>query len=313
MHGFAYGIFLLARAARLKRRASVEEWVEAARTPRTHLAAAVDLAVPAEWLIKSGLVRVEGGRIALAPKLVPLSESASRPALLGIARVVLTTSPPPWLNLAVSSTEVAREYIPSGDARALQWLEPDLEKILIDVRDAARRQDSTFEEALGLAAELFVLGSLERSGADVLHVSRISDSYGYDLEAQEGERSSRIEVKAAGSTTRGTFHLSRNEFDKCRRHGSQWRLVQVVFTSEALVADRITPAHVFGVFELSSAALIATVPPDSDLPGFRWTESALVTPPKSAWRAAGITPAEGFSVPGLAELAHRSRRQQGDG
>jgi len=98
-------------------------------------------------------------------------------------------------------------------------------------------------------------------------------------------------------TTRGSFHISRNEFDQSRRHGSEWRLIQVVFSSTALVSDEISSAQVDDVLELSSDALVAAVTPDTS--EFRWTESAFVTPPSSSWTQSSIALDPTFITPGI--------------
>lgn len=295
-HGFAYGVFLLARAARIKRRRSVAEWVDAARAPDSYLSTVTDLRSPAETLIQLGLAQSDAGGITLTSSLLELSDMADRATLRGVVRLLLATRPPQWLRFAVTSAGVAREYIPSLDLAALEWLEPDLDDVLLDVHADVGTVDRTpLRKAIGDAAELLVFAALDRAGAQPVHVARLSDSYGYDIETRKPV--SRIEVKAAGATTRGSFHISRNEFDKSQRYGVEWHLVQVVFSSAALVADTVDSSHVEGVFELSSDALAATVPADS--PGFMWTESAYVTPPQTSWCTAKLTLDPDFTTPGF--------------
>lgn len=303
-HGFVFGVFLLARAARIRPRRGIAEWVEAARSPRSFLAAEVDLTRPVEALLRLRLAWSTDDGIAVDPRLLRFSDSADRATMEGVARLLLASDPPLWLTIAVTTSEVAREYIPDEDLTALRWLEPRLDDVLRGARaDLAEAAHEPLRKAIGDAAELFVLAALRRTGAQVLHVARISDRYGYDIEVREPVVR-RIEVKAAGATTRGTFHLTRNEFDKSRLHTDEWRLLQVVFTGSALIADRLDSSHVAGVFELTHDALSSLVPPDS--PTFAWNESALITAPPEAWRPAQLEIDPTFTAPGFRDISSYS-------
>jgi hypothetical protein len=296
-HGFTFGVFLLARAARVKQRRKVDEWIDAARSPQSFLAAEVDLAKPVDVLFKLRLVWSAAGGIVVESRLLGLSESADRATLHGIARLLLAADPPMWLRVAVTSAGVAREYIPEEDLVALSWLGPDLDAVLLGVRaDLTSPFQEPLRKAIGNAAELFILAALKMAGAQPLHVAKISDNYGYDIEVRVPVIK-RIEVKAAGATTRGTFHLTRNEFDKSRYHGSEWKLIQVVFSSSAMLADQLDESHIEDVFELTHDTLFALVPPDSE--NFTWNESALIKPPPAAWRPADLSMDFTFTTPGF--------------
>ncbi|MBB5807299.1 hypothetical protein F4560_007067 [Saccharothrix ecbatanensis] len=296
-HGFAFGVFLLARAARVKRRREVDEWIDAARAPRSFLSAEVDLAKPVDVLFKLRLAWSAGGGIVVESRLLSLSESADRATLHGIARLLLAADPPLWLRVAVTSAGVAREYIPEEDLVALSWLEPDLDAVLLGARaDLTSPFQEPLRKAIGDAAELFVLAALVRAGARPVHVARISDKYGYDIEAQVPVIR-RIEVKAAGTTTRGAFHLTRNEFDRSRYHGKEWELIQVVFASSAMLADQLDASHIEDVLKLTHDTLSALIPPDSA--NFTWNESALIKPPPAAWQPANLQMDVTFTTPGF--------------
>jgi hypothetical protein len=185
-HGRCIAVFLLARVAHLRVRQNVDDWIDAARSSSSFMAASVNLQQPAEALISYRLARVEKG-IQLEPALVPFTSSADRATLFGIARLLLLASPPLWLNLAVGN-EVNREYIPSWDLQELIWLEPDLDSLLLEVRMALgdRRQDDLRKE-LGSAAELLIMSALDAAGIDALHVAKISDAFGYDIECHRGD------------------------------------------------------------------------------------------------------------------------------
>ncbi|WP_198167214.1 DUF3883 domain-containing protein [Microbispora sp. ATCC PTA-5024] len=221
--------------------------------------------------------------------------------LQDVARILLAAAPPPWLRLAVSAGSVTRAYIPAEDLRALLWLEPELDRILLDAYAQLDQQDQEeIRKRVGDAAELVVLAALQRAGHRPARVSQISDSYGYDIEVR-GTSIDRIEVKAAGPTTRGTFHLTRNEYAKSLQHGQQWRLVQVVFSSAAFVADELNTSHVEGVFQLAAGTLQKVVPPDT--PQFAWEGSALLSPPDTAWCSPGLVLDPDFKCPGIRSAA----------
>jgi Domain of unknown function (DUF3883) len=282
--GRCIAVFLLARVARLKVRQNIEDWIESARSNSSFMAASVDLQQPAQALISYGLVSIEQG-IQVGPALVPFTSTADRVTLFGIARLLLLASPPLWLNLAVDN-QVKREYIPTWDMQELSWLDPDLDALLLEVRMALgdTRQDDLRKE-LGSAAELIIISALSAAGIDALHVARISDAFGYDIECHSPSID-RIEVKAASENTRGTFHLTRNEFDKSVEYPSQWRLVQVVFMNRAFVQRKLDASNVLGVFQLKTGALSRVIPADSG--AFRWTGSAEVHPMPDEWFQASI-------------------------
>jgi len=282
--GRCIAVFLLARVARLKVRQNVEEWVESARSASSFMAASVNLQQPAQALISCGLVSTGQG-IQLGSALAPFTSAADRVTLFGIARLLLLASPPLWLNLAVDN-QVKREYIPSWDLQELSWLDPDLDALLLEVRTALgdSSQDDLRRE-LGSAAELLIMSALNAAAVDALHVARISDAFGYDIECHSPSID-RIEVKAASENTRGTFHLTRNEFDKSREYPNQWRLLQVVFMNRAFVQRRLDASNVLGIFQLRTGALGKVIPADTE--AFRWTASAEVRPSPDEWFHAAI-------------------------
>ena len=210
--GRCIAVFLLVRVAHLKVRRNVEEWIESTRSTSSFMAASVNLQQPAEALTSYGLVAIGQG-IQLGPALVPFTSSADRVTLFGIARLLLLASPPLWLTLAVDN-RVKREYIPTWDLQELSWLDPDLDSLLIEVRMALgdSRQDDLRKE-LGSAAKLLIMSALDAAGIDALHVAKISDAFGYDIECHSPSID-RIEVNAASENTRGTFCLTRSEFDR---------------------------------------------------------------------------------------------------
>jgi len=295
-HGTVYGIFLLAHVAKSAPRQSLTDWVNAARARSSYLAAAVNLQEPAHSLVELKLAKIER-QVMLAPPLVALSETADRATLIGIARVLLTVSPPAWLALSITNHRVAREYIPSDDLRALEWLDPELDQVLIDVSEQLiEGKTDDLKKKFGDAGELFIMAALSDAGLRPLHVAKISDAYGYDIEVRIGAIH-RIEVKTASTNTARSFRLTRNEFEKSRLYGDQWRLIQLVFKSSALLADRLDITHVEEILELQAGALLSIVPPDTQ--HFVWKDSGVVTPEPAMWRPAKIVLDPEFSMPGF--------------
>jgi hypothetical protein len=289
-------VFLLGDTARLKERNSLEEWLQATRERSTIMSRALDLDDIAKGMLKLGLATFQD-RVGLADALVGLLGQADKTTLQAIARLLLRVSPPSWLWFAIRDGHVVREYMPTGALDILDWLEPDLDAVLVDVHEAVvGREDCSFRKAMGDAAEFFILAALEHAGAKPVHVSRLSDSYGYDIECRETEVD-RIEVKAASLTSQASFHITRNEFEKSARYGLQWRLVQVVFSSQSFMADRLEASHVISIRQLRHRVLEELVPPDT--PTFRWAESAKITPPDEAWEPAHISLNPHFSTAGF--------------
>jgi hypothetical protein len=278
--GIAHAICLLSHAATLKRRTDIDDWVSSASALSASLSVAADLRPPAEWLVHVGFVVAED-HVIIAPPLKALSGRADRSTLLAIARLTLRASPPGWLPVAVGASGVVREYIPSRDLEALLWIDPDLDALLMDVgAEIAVTRENAFKERMGAAAEALLIAAFERAGRSPLHVSKLSDAYGYDIE-MSNPAFDRVEVKAAGINTSGRFMLTRNEYNKSLSYGSQWRLVQVVFSASAFAAERLHHHHVEAVLQLKHGSVAALVPPDT--PGFVWMESAELKPDPSCW------------------------------
>ncbi|MFI2663481.1 protein NO VEIN domain-containing protein [Micromonospora carbonacea] len=293
--GATYAVLLLCHAARLAARRDVADWVRAARTHGAFVAAATDLTNPAEHLLAVRLAE-QAETILLAPPLNGIASIADGATLRHVARVLLTADPPAWLPIAVSSQEVARQYIPTADLRALEWLDPDLDDMLVSVwRAVSRPRDTEVRKRIGDAAEAVVLAALRADGRHPTHVAAISDAFGYDIELA-GPPRLRIEVKGCSANSRGTFHLSRNEYDKSRLHSAEWLLTQVVFANGAFVAPHLGPANIIGIFEISAGEIASAVPPDTAR--FAWTDSAVITPSPEAWRPASYAVAN-VILPGL--------------
>lgn len=294
--GTAHAVLMLCHAAHLAPRRNIADWVRAAGSQGGYTAAATDLTTPAERLLAAGLAK-HTEKIILEPPLAGIASIADSATLRHVARVLLTFDAPSWLRIAVSPRGVSRQYIPTADLRDLEWLDPELDEILLDVfRAVTSSRDAEIRKRIGDAAEAVVLAGLRANGQYPTHVAPISSTFGYDIEVV-GPPMRRIEVKGCSENTRGTFHLSRNEYEKSRIYGEEWVLNQVVFTSEAFISSTLKPTHIMGVFEVQARDIAVAVP--SDTVEFTWTESAMITPISAAWRPASYAVAD-FTLPGLA-------------
>lgn len=297
-HGAVYGIFLLAYAARLSPRRNLDEWIEGARATSSFLSRAIDLREPAKALIRFQLVEIRD-RVVLARPLRLLSDTADRATLLGLARLLLSVAPPIWLHLAINNNNVEREYIPTDDLEALAWLEPDLDQLLLDVHAHLDDDQQDLRKRVGDAAELFLMAAFAYAGARPVHVARLSDAYGYDIELRN-QSTERIEIKAASPKTRGRFYLSRNEYEKSYAFGDEWGLLQVIFTREAFVAERLDHTHVQEILRLRPEGIRSIVPPDTA--HFIWMESAQLVPDRNMWELASIELDPDFTLPGFQSI-----------
>lgn len=295
-HGIAHGAFLLAYTARLSPAASLDALVDTARNQQSYLASATDLEAPASGLRALNLLRCEG-RVTLDARLEALSHAADRGTMLGFARILLEGFPPVWLWSAVDRRQVLREYIPSADLEALAWLEPELDALLLGVHaklNAVRQEQ--IAKRIGDAAEEILMAAFRFEGRSPVHVARFYDGCGYDIELPTLPLD-RIEVKAASTNTRGRFRLTRNEFDQSTKFGAEWRVLQVVFTSEAFFADRVGCGHVVEIIAVSSSAVSQLAA--ADTPEFRWMESAEFAPASPDWIKVAISLDPEFSVLGF--------------
>jgi hypothetical protein len=267
------------------------------------MAGALDFDVIAAELILVGLASCYDDRMIVDPALLELSKFADRATLVAIAATLISKSPPVWLPLAVGNQKVNREFIPTKDLEDLDWIEPALDQFLLSANSLPRRRlDASFAKRLGDVAELFLLAAFDSAGARPVHVAKVSDAFGYDIECR-GIQIDRVEVKAASSRTRGSFYISRNEFDKSQIYGKEWSLIQLTFSNLAFVDDELNISHIESLRELSSEALGELIPSDTEI--FRWTESALMDVPDRYWNPVNIELDPNFVTKGVRRLHAR--------
>src|SRR5438445_9856436 len=92
-HGVCYSVLLLSSVALLAVRGGVSDWVRAAREHGAHLAAATDLASPAEALISCGLASVNEGAVVISQGLTAIAGGPSNSALRDTATLLLAVQP----------------------------------------------------------------------------------------------------------------------------------------------------------------------------------------------------------------------------
>lgn len=306
-HGAVTSAFLLANAIRYESARDFVGWVRAAQDRSAFLAAAADHEPVAKALLRSGMA-LEAERIGPSVRLRAVSERADRATLLAIAAMLLEIDPPSWLQLAVVGDDIRYEVIPSADREGMSWLDPEFEQILRDAHPSKAQSNSVLALGLGRAAELAVVAALDATGASPVHVSEISDRFGYDIESTRSTIS-RWEVKGCTELTANGFHLTRNEYEVSQRFPKEWVLVQVQFDASALVADEVNATHVTSIREVHAPMLETMVPSDSEY--FRWESSAFVSPPVGAWVSSTLLVPPHFTASSLDLLGREILEMRG--
>jgi len=297
-HGAVTSVFHLANAIRHGSQPDLPSWIRAARDRSAYLAAAIDHEPAARFLLGAGLVS-SAGAIGTGARLRAVADVADRTTLVAIASMLLELDPPVWLPLAVAGGKVRWEVVPSKDLEGMEWLQTELEQVLLGAIPQNASDTGTLALGIGRAAELAVFAALTGHGGSAIHVSEISDRFGYDIESID-QVTRRWEVKGCTERTAGTFHLSRNEFNKCQTYGAEWRLVQVEFSGEALVAEQVTAAHIARIRELPTGEILSLTPPETV--HFRWESSAMIEPLLEAWVDSDLKVPSGLRLPSLDTL-----------
>ena len=297
--GKCHGVFILAHAAKLVAPTDIQQWIDAAKQRPSFLAGALNFEKIAGEMFTNGLVKMKD-RIILDRSLSSLINKADQWTLVQIARIILRSTAPVWLSLAVQNGQVLREYIPERELSNLDWLGDDLDKILLEVAEESLKvEDDERRKLIGDAAEFLIYQSLSLIFENVRHVSKISDSFGYDIELVKNNVD-RIEVKGTSVSHPGRFYISRNEYQKSLKFNCEWRVIQVLFNTSAYIADYIDISHVADVRYLSSEFLNKFIPSDSD--NFCWAESAIITIPWDNWQPLDFPLDKNFKTRGFRVL-----------
>jgi hypothetical protein len=278
--GKCHGVFILAHAAKLAGPTDLNDWIDAAKQRPSFLAGALNFESIASEMLEYGLVLMKE-KIILDDSLSGLIQQADRWTLVQIARIILRCTRPVWLDLAVQNGKILREYIPDRDLSNLSWLSDELDEILLDVaEESSRAEDDERKKLIGDAAELLIFQSLSLNFETVRHVSKISDSFGYDIELAN-ESIDRIEVKGTSVNHAGRFYISRNEYEKSLIFRFEWRVIQVLFDTSAYISEYVDISFVRDVRYLSFDLLTKFIPSDTE--NFRWDESAVIRIPWDNW------------------------------
>lgn len=292
--GTCTGVFLLSYANRLKLRSDLAELVRAAKSLSSYMTAALDFDRLIRDLSKAQLIRVNERCVQLEKSLQALSISADRATLINIARVILLRTKPVWLRFAVKNGRLFREYIPQEDLDEIEWMQDDLDRVLIDVHMSTYAAlDNIFNGKFGNAAELLVIHSLEYAGNSPIHVAAISDAFGYDIEYTKDNLVTRLEIKAASINTSGRFFISRNEYEKSKHFGNQWKLIQLTFDNEVFSSGIIRSQNVVSGLMLRCDVLASLVPADTS--NFIWQESAKIITTAEMWEPLNFEIAPSFT------------------
>ena len=293
--GLCHSVFLLAYAAQSKHRLTLPEWVAAARQIPTFMASALAIDSAAQMLLEDGLAVVDENGVHIDPRLAGAGDEANTEILATIAAILLAVRPPPWFRTAVRRGSVAPEFIPTQDEESLSWLDKLRDPILLDLA-AKKENEDTFRIWLGGLGEKLVLDSERHRGRRIVHVSRISDYFGYDIETHHGHTAWQIEVKTCLSSNADQFFISRNEANRALQLASTWRLVQVIFDPAVTTVANVTIEHIVSARTLSAWHLVELLPKDSDT-GV-WIDSARISPQLDAWAEWKIDAPPSWTYPG---------------
>ena len=187
------------------------------------------------------------------------------------------------------------ELIPTTGEAALAWLEDLRDPLLVDLR-RCHDESSEFREWLGRVGEDLVVRSEEMQGCRVRHVSRLSDSFGFDVESCDSFGRRCIEVKTTLQSAAHRFFITKNEVAKAAAHGTDWCLVQIVLHQGAAADDILTGEHVCQSRFLPGSAVLALGPADTAT-GV-WLNSAQITPPPEVWSPWKLAVPASWSFPG---------------
>jgi hypothetical protein len=278
--GVCQACYVLAVAAQMAADSNIEDWIARASRVPAGLGVSKDIDAIARVLLKAKLITVQSGRILLSPQFPPCHDGCDRLTKLKIAKMLLGTIPPPWLNRA-AATSYSLPVMPDLARRQLSWMEEDMLAILAE---AATHNVDPALAALGEVGEEVVLATTRQTTADAIRVSLISNAYGFDIlvPATRAAKQRRLEVKCTLDTQDGGFFLSRNEFEASRRWPAEWSLIQVILNANAFWNSRLLgPSSIMTCRSLAAADILNIVLPDTS--ECSWQESVRCTAPTDSW------------------------------
>ena len=279
-HGLCHSVFLLAQAATVKPRQTVESWVKAALRSPTFMAIALDLESAARILIKLDLARIDRDVVQIDQRLSRAGTYATLETLALIAQTLLSRRPPPWLGVSVENGAVLDEWMPTSGQRDLEWLGDFRDPILVGLhRD--RNGIEEFCGWLGGVGEGLVVAIERHRGCKVRHVARISDAFGFDVASVGAEGRKCLEVKTTLESGVDRFFISKHEIHTAAALKDEWCLLQVVLNSTAVTEGLITRNEIQSVRFLTSAKVLALAPIDTSTG--EWIDSARISAPHPCW------------------------------
>jgi len=161
------------------------------------------------WLASTGLL--DG-----AHPEAPLSEQVFQAALPGAA----------WFRDADALIRSPDE-LPSDALRAAEALGLSSAEAFQHIRGAWGKVDAELRSKIGAAGEAALIKLLEKSvAAQIDHVSRRSDGYGYDIAVRGENCGLHIEAKATNRRHSLTVYLSRHEYETMA-YDPKWQLVAI--------------------------------------------------------------------------------------
>jgi hypothetical protein len=258
------------------------------------MAAASDIAGTANLLIDSNLAKI-GERVAVDDNLLRVSFIADRETLLAIARLILERHPPDWLITSVVNGRFSPDLIPDADIIQLNWIGDDLEPLILHIsRRLASSNEEDLRKQIGNAGELAIMSALSKAGFKPRHVALVSDAYGYDIAYESDGTERKVEVKTCVPSTQHHVYLSRNEFNKARRHSESWQLIQVTFSSSVILNRSACASDVLQIRELQPSELVSLAPKDAA--EFQWLESAKFEPHIECWHLSELAVENDYKV-----------------
>lgn len=180
-----------------------------------------------DWLRREGILLSAGG------KPVPMSD---RLAGLTVLQTAVAGVEPTWLRDA-DRTIRAPQDLPLDVASTAEALGVSALDAVRVIRTVWGKVDARARAELGAAGEQRLVELLvDALDAHVLHVSKASDGFGYDISVEGYEGALHIEVKTTNRRGRLAIYLSRNEYEvMCT--DSAWQLVAVLLNPVGRIAS----------------------------------------------------------------------------
>ncbi|MFI6153908.1 protein NO VEIN domain-containing protein [Kitasatospora sp. NPDC051170] len=206
-------------------------------------------------------------RIGLAPSRRRPAQSVTELRLLCLQLLErsLETACPDWIAEIHSAPSASTPLPPAGQrlAASLGLRDSDMTAAVSKAWIAERAR-------VGAAGERALLALLNLTvKADVIHVSAISDRFGYDISVESGGSTAHLEVKStAGAGRAPVIFLSRHEYETMHADPA-WHLVFAVLDRE----DQLT-----SVSSINRDWITEVAPSDGHTDASQWASARLTVP-----------------------------------